>query len=1196
MLAASQVWAQWWVGDTLGVLLFAPVTMAFLQRRQPAWALRWQPVAMMTALVGVVVGWTVVSWQVDQKAAARESVNDLKDRLAYGIQAEVAVYRQALREVQHHLQIKPDGDARSFGQMASYLTHDLAGLLGVSFNPMVRPSDRAAFEARLSAEMGFPVRMRALLPDGRVGPAPAQSTVAFPVGKIAPLPPNVGALGFDIASEPRRRAALDRAIESGQPAVTEPIALVQEKTRNWSMLMIAPVYPGAAPNAQARGLERLSGLAVAVVKLGPMLEHVVGKLLPPGYGFRLEAGQSRDLVFESQPKLAFDDYLTQTTELTVVGQGWRMQVGPLAGAAGAPLIKHQFLGLLLMLLATWTLQFVVLLLAGRHQAVRHEVSQQTQHLLARQQELERTQELARLGSWVQHADGSMDLSAQAAAILGHEAGASFGLPELVQAVHAEDAPAVQALLQTLSAQGGTLDTVCRLVRSGEPAWVRLQGQYSVDAQGSLVQAEGTVQDISELKAAELQAQAVMDAANDAIIMLNPQGRVSYWNAAAERVFGFQAMQVMGHRLEDCIVPAAQRELHSQGHQRFQNSGHGQRVGTTAEMQALHADGHTFTVELTLSAVRHRDGWHALGVCRDVTARKEQERLLRQAKDDAEAADQAKSEFLATVSHELRTPMNAVLGLLPMLADTDLDPVQRGYVSSILGASKGLMRTLNDILDFSSLRAGAVELESRPFVLFEMLHNLRTLYRSNLEEKGVALRIEPADDLSLSYLGDAQRLSQVLNNLVGNALKFTAGGAITVRARNLGARHALAPGLRFEVIDTGIGLTPEQQSRMFKSFSQADNSTRRQYGGSGLGLSICKQLVELMGGAIGVVSAYGKGSTFWFELPLVAAEPSLEDSRGMDRAGSMLDSGHLRWSALQERLPELAGVRVLVVEDNATNQMVARVLLESFGVAVETADNGELGVQRLASTGQAPIDLVLMDLHMPVMDGLAATRAIRASDWGKSIPVVAMTAAARESDREAARQAGMNDFVAKPVEREELAQALLSQLAGQPAKPKAAGAQAATGLQGKHLASVQPAPASVAEAASQPAVPQPKADSELVLEGFDLSPLMAILGNKPEAVRDILRHYLDDLVRLQREWQNAMAQQDWGLLNHAAHSLAGMAPSMGAVQTGRAARAFYDDLRAKGQPNAALEQAAMACIAQDLRVLAAAGVSSTGKSA
>jgi two-component system, sensor histidine kinase and response regulator len=392
---------------------------------------------------------------------------------------------------------------------------------------------------------------------------------------------------------------------------------------------------------------------------------------------------------------------------------------------------------------------------------------------------------------------------------------------------------------------------------------------------------------------------------------------------------------------------------------------------------------------------------------------ERTRELAMAKEFAESASRAKSTFLANMSHELRTPMNAIMGMTDLAMRHTSEPKLRGQLTKVTIASKHLLSIINDILDISKIEAERLQLEKLPFKLGELLENLMSLLRHRAEEKSLLLRFTVAPEIArLTLLGDSIRLGQILLNFTGNAIKFTEKGEIAVNVSLL-AEEADTVLLRFEVKDTGIGIAPADQSRLFTAFEQADNSMTRKYGGTGLGLAISKRLAHLMGGEIGLESTVGAGSTFWF-------------SARLDKTGDIIPPTlpAVADSPEQRLRAQYAGTRILLAEDEPVNQEVSRSLLEEAGLTVDLAEDGVLALKLAQANDYA---LILMDMQMPNLNGLDATRAIRQLASYQTTPIIAMTANAFDDDRQVCLAAGMNDHIGKPVDPDVLFATLLKWL-------------------------------------------------------------------------------------------------------------------------------------------------------------------------
>ncbi len=428
------------------------------------------------------------------------------------------------------------------------------------------------------------------------------------------------------------------------------------------------------------------------------------------------------------------------------------------------------------------------------------------------------------------------------------------------------------------------------------------------------------------------------------------------------------------------------------------------VKPTLWYEDVSADGVRRRKAIDVRATRVQDGF--VVVTRDVTEPRLQGEEVAHQRADAVQASQAKSQFMANVSHEIRTPMNGILGMAELLLDSDVDSSQRRQLCALRESGQNLLHVINDILDYSKVDAGKVELEAIDFDLVLAVEGVAGLLATPAHDRGLSLSLTFDPAVPRWVCGDPGRLRQVLTNLIGNAVKFTGRGGVEVAV--IGGH---ADVIRFEVADTGIGIDPGQHAAILEPFTQADATTTRRFGGTGLGLTICRQLVELMGGALELVSQPGEGTTFWFEVPLAAA--SGREMKGDDERVE------------PSRAPGVGrphGRRALLVDDNVINQMVATHLLERLGYDVTVAGDGLEAVEMVDSGLR--FDVVLMDLQMPKMDGYQATAAIRRLQGSDGhTPIVAMTASAMEGDREKCLAAGMDDYVSKPVGSRALTAAL-----------------------------------------------------------------------------------------------------------------------------------------------------------------------------
>jgi PAS domain S-box-containing protein len=670
----------------------------------------------------------------------------------------------------------------------------------------------------------------------------------------------------------------------------------------------------------------------------------------------------------------------------------------------------------------------------------------------------------------------------------------------------------------------------RLLRNGEVRWIRIATSLIRTLPSGLSLWSGYYEDITERRAAQdmlVMARREAEAAREEFISISerlpmaiynmesgPGGylRFAFVSTRVEEILGVTPQEIIANpasrwryvhpedmaRLSKAIVDTTERARIS-----------GRAIPFEIEIRLLRA-GQERWVRVASLPVRTLPNEVSMwsGYYEDITERKQAALQLEVAKNLAEQAAQAKSDFLANMSHEIRTPLNAVIGMSHLMRDTALTPQQINYMQKIHDSGRHLLGVINDILDFSKIEAGKFSIEESEFDLGQLLERATGMVLDKARQKQLEVTVDVAPDVPKQIVGDELRLGQILVNYANNAVKFTEEGKVRISVR-VQERHGDDVLLRFEVADTGIGLSPEQIAGLFRSFAQADASTTRRYGGSGLGLAISRNLAQLMGGDVGVESELGKGSRFWFTV------------RARARGAPAGQSAYPGTASLRPGEPAtLHGAKVLLVEDNDINTEVATALLRNLGCVMDVADNGRKAVDRVQ---EVHYDLVLMDMQMPVMDGLTATRLIRQLPGMASLPIVAMTANVMRQDRERCLAAVMNDFVGKPIDPTELRQTLKKWY-----QPSSKAAQANV-------------PATPATQPSAWAAPWPDA-----IEGLDLAAGLARLMGSQELYRSMLQRFAESQADSPQKIEAAALVNDYPLAERLAHTAKGTAATLAAT--------------------------------------------------
>lgn len=543
---------------------------------------------------------------------------------------------------------------------------------------------------------------------------------------------------------------------------------------------------------------------------------------------------------------------------------------------------------------------------------------------------------------------------------------------------------------------------------------------------------------------EARTRLIIDTALDAVITMDRDGRITEWNAQAERTFGWSAHEVIGYDLAATIISSAHRTRYAEYLERLLDPLARSLADRLVEMVGIRRDTQEFPMELAVTPLTIDDSVLFSAFIRDITSRKEAERSLQDyagqlerinrqldaAFREAKAATEAKSLFLATMSHEIRTPMNGVIGMTGLLLDTTLTDEQRDYAETVQVCGEHLLTIINDILDFSKIEAGKLELEMIEFDLRLAIEESLELVAERAASKELNLACLFHAEVPRHLVGDPGRLRQVVMNLAANAVKFTERGDVVVEV-TVEAQSQDDATIRVTVTDTGIGISEEACQRLFQSFSQADGSTTRKYGGTGLGLAICKRLIELMGGTIGVFSQVGQGSCFWFTVPLrrqtgVSCRPELSSAA-------------------------LAGLRVLIVDDKPVNRKILELMTKKWGMLPTLVTNGSeaIGLLTYDQEHMPQFELALLDVDMGAMSGIDLARAMKDRAIGNKIRLILLTSLGRRGDAKTAREAGLAAYLTKPVREQQLYDCLVTVMNGRSVSPSMSGTSSSPQLITRH---------------------------------------------------------------------------------------------------------------------------------------------------
>ncbi|MEY3808308.1 MAG: hypothetical protein RI893_1284, partial [Pseudomonadota bacterium] len=1009
-----------------------------------------------------------------------------------------------------------------------------------------------------------------------------QRSYYLPITFIEPYLGNENVWGYDAASNPNGLEAQNRAADTGEFSLTAPITLVQEHDNQQGVIAYQPIYRRdlTQETPEQRG-HVIAGYAVAVFRACDITVAAFKNQNTAGLSYRLidtTVPDSEQLLFSSDEQLprvvhneawfGVEKVFSSRVAILIGGRTWQFDIVSKPDYLVHYRTGNRWLILLAGLLLSSLVTLMTLVGSGRGRMLQLLVKERTaelerEHAISYLVMKEKEQAHTRLdlilnatseGIFGVGLNGRCIFVNHAAlTMLGYAAEQDLLGKNSHQLMHhshldgrfydVSDCPIYQALHGSISAQ---VDSEVYWRKDGSSFPIQYQAHPIKDGE-QIIGCVVSFIDITERKkvnATLTMLSMALEQSQSSVMITDLDTHIEYVNEAFVKSTGYSREDVLGRKSNLLSSKKTLQETYKAMWAAL-NTG----KAWQGEVTNLNKQGEEF-IELTwISPIRQIDGeiTHYLGVKEDITERKQLELGLLEAKEKAEILAQTKSQFLTNMSHEIRTPMNAIIGLSQLALNKDFAPEALDYLYKINRASVSLLGILNSILDLSKLEAGGMTLDQQPFYLDALRDTLHSLFMLSAQEKDLLFTLEIAPDVPLLLLGDTLRLRQVLINLLGNSIKFTERGAVTLSISLQQHDEASKVRLLFCVKDTGIGISTEDQTKLFQPFTQVDESSTRRFGGTGLGLVISKDLLTLMGSELSLDSTPGQGSSFSFELVLDLPPPSLQNT--------VLQEPETLNSALSQVGSVLDGLRILAAEDNIFNQQIVRELLTLSGISVEIANNGE---EALAMLAQQDFDAVLMDVHMPVMDGFAATKKIRSQPQFSTLPVIALTAGVTQEERSLCMAAGMNDFINKPINPSQLLSTLVQWL-----KPESI-TVAAFAIEGLETAAA-------------------KLTDTDQLPGFDMKNLLIALGNNQELASQLLLNFSDSIKPVPDEIDLLLAAGDLASAQERIHTLKGAAGNMGAVRLHAAAVDLEAELKL-GSPTAEVIQCFKAAFDQMMSVI------------
>ncbi|WP_432740328.1 CHASE domain-containing protein [Methylobacter sp. G7] len=1156
-------WRTWWMGDALGIFIFTPLILVWAQPSSDPWRNRRIAITLPVIAMFILTTTVVFFESKNNNDRLKLEFNQRAFELKVALETSVFDHLNVIRSIGSFYSASSIVSRQEFKAFVTHSLDDFEGIQALEWSPVIQASERNALEksVRLDGYPNFQITER----DADKSMVRAGNRQKYiPITFLEPYQGNESALGYDFNSNALRRDALDKARDTGELTITARVNLVQEKSNQYGLIAYSPIYrTGLSHQTLEERRNNISGYAVGIFRAGDIAAAALKDLDLKGLSYRLideSVPATEQLLFSidwqelspwALPERSFfgkRNPLVSHSSIKVGDRSWRFEVAPTQDYFTSHRSGNAWLILLAGLILTSIVSAFAMVVSGRGNLLRKLVEERTTELAQSEQRFRIVADAAPMLIWLADTDKRcfwfnqvwLDFTGHA---MEQESGNGWR-----NGIHPNDLQRYLDSYVSYFDRHQPFHMEYRLKRhDGEYRWIEDHGvpRFNADQTfagyiGSCIDVTDKIIALNAASSAKEELENVLSAATEiSIISTDADGVITTFNRGAELMLGYSAEEMIGKHTPALLhtkkeVAQRSRELALElgrpifGFEVFAEQANQSEQGKR-EWTYVRKDRSTLTVSLAVTAILSQDGKTTgyLGIAEDISQRKQNEAIVLLAKDRAETLAKSKSQFLANMSHEIRTPMNAIIGLSYLALNKEVSDDARNYLEKINSSANSLLNIINDILDFSRLEAERLTIEHNAIDLDAILDNLSNLFADSAKEKRIGFSITVAPNAPSNLIGDALRLQQILINLLSNAIKFTERGTVML-AITLQQLDPSEARLLFCVTDTGIGMSDTDHAKLFQPFSQVDGSITRRFGGTGLGLAISHNLLQLMGSEFSVTSTLGLGTSFGFELVLGLSPLSSKDKSETPTL-PRVDLSKL-----------LVGTRILVAEDNLINQQIVKEFLTLSGIIVEMANNGN---EALALLENGEFDAVLMDIHMPVLDGFEATKMIRSQARFARLPIIALTAAVTTEEQNRYRDSGMNDFIAKPINPKKLMSTLVQWI-----KPLERTTETATD-----------------GTTAEPIIA--KLSSSDDLPGFDMHNLLLMLDNNKALATRLLRTFMKNMEDVPDEIAAMMTVGNLVAAEELLHKIKGASGNIGAVGLYDAAEALETELN--GELSAAM---------------------------